>query len=39
MIVKAYNTFKRTSPPAPPTQEVTVLTEIRDELRASRGPR
>jgi large conductance mechanosensitive channel len=37
-IVKAYNRFKRTAPPDPPTQELIVLTQIRDELRAGRGP-
>ena len=37
-VVKAYNNFKRTAPPVPeaPSAEVTVLTEIRDELRANR---
>ncbi len=36
LIVKAYNNFKRKAPPAPaePSPEITVLTEIRDELRA-----
>jgi large conductance mechanosensitive channel len=39
LIVKAYNNFKRTAPAAPadPSPEVTVLTEIRDELRAGRS--
>jgi large conductance mechanosensitive channel len=39
LIVRAYNTFKRSAPPAPadPSPEVTVLTEIRDELRAGHG--
>jgi large conductance mechanosensitive channel len=39
LIVKAYNNFKRNAPPAPaePSPEITVLTEIRDELRAGRG--
>jgi large conductance mechanosensitive channel len=41
LIVKAYNNFKRTAPAAPadPSPEVTVLTEIRDELRAGRTER
>jgi large conductance mechanosensitive channel len=41
LIVKAYNNFKRTAPEAPvePSPEITVLTEIRDELRAGRGGR
>ncbi len=40
LVVKAYNNFKRTAPEAPaePSPEITVLTEIRDELRARRGP-
>jgi large conductance mechanosensitive channel len=40
VIVKAYNDFKRTAPEAPaePSPEITVLTEIRDELRAGRTP-
>src|SRR4051812_40313754 len=39
LIVKAYNNFKRKAPEAPaePSPEITVLTEIRDELRAGRG--
>jgi hypothetical protein len=38
--VKAYNNFKRTAPEAPPepSPEITVLKEVRDELRAGRGP-
>ena len=38
LVVKAYNNFKRNAPEAPaePSPEVTVLTEIRDELRAGR---
>lgn len=39
LVVRAYNKFKRNAPPAPaePSPEITVLTEIRDELRAGRG--
>jgi large conductance mechanosensitive channel len=39
LVVKAYNNFKKTAPevPEPPSPELTVLSEIRDELRASRG--
>jgi large conductance mechanosensitive channel len=39
LVVRAYNNFKRNAPPAPPepSPEITVLTEIRDELRAGRG--
>ena len=38
LIVKAYNNFKRNAPEAPaePSPEVTVLKEIRDELRTGR---
>jgi large conductance mechanosensitive channel len=38
LVVKAYNNFKRNAPEAPaePSPEITVLTEIRDELRAGR---
>ena len=38
LVIKAYNNFKRTAPDAPAdaSPEVTVLTEIRDELRAGR---
>ena len=40
LVVKAYNNFKRNAPEAPaePSPEVTVLKEIRDELKAGRGP-
>jgi large conductance mechanosensitive channel len=40
LVVRAYNNFKRTAPAAPPepSPEITVLTEIRDELRAGRSP-
>jgi large conductance mechanosensitive channel len=39
VIVKAYNNFKAKAPEAPaePSPEITVLTEIRDELRAGRS--
>jgi large conductance mechanosensitive channel len=39
LVIKAYNNFKRTAPevPAEPSPEITVLTEIRDELRAGRN--
>ena len=39
LVVKAYNNFKRKAPEAPaePSPEITVLTEIRDELRAGRN--
>jgi large conductance mechanosensitive channel len=38
VVIKAYNNFKDNAPPAPAdaSPEVTVLTEIRDELRAGR---
>ncbi len=39
LVIKAYNNFKRSAPEAPaePSPEITVLTEIRDELRAGRN--
>jgi large conductance mechanosensitive channel len=38
LVIKAYNRFKANEPAAPaePSPEITVLTEIRDELRAGR---
>jgi large conductance mechanosensitive channel len=38
LVIKSYNKFKAGAPPAPaePSPEITVLTEIRDELRAGR---
>ena len=33
LVVKAYNRFRATQPPPPPSPEVAVLMEIRDELR------
>jgi large conductance mechanosensitive channel len=39
LIIRAYNKFKAEAPEAPPepSPEVTVLKEIRDELRTGRG--
>ena len=38
LVIKAYNNFKANAPEAPaePSPEITVLKEIRDELRAGR---
>jgi large conductance mechanosensitive channel len=36
MIVKAYNKMKKNSPPDEPSDEVKLLAEIRDQLRAPR---
>jgi large conductance mechanosensitive channel len=36
LVVKTYNRMRSTAPPAEPTEEVILLTEIRDELKARR---
>jgi len=37
LVVKAYNRFRDTDEPSGPPEDVALLREIRDELRATRG--
>lgn len=37
LVVKAYNRFRDTDEPSGPAEDVALLREIRDELRATRG--
>jgi large conductance mechanosensitive channel len=34
LVVKAVNRFRKAEPPAPPSDEIVLLTEIRDAIRA-----
>lgn len=38
LVVKAYNRFRETEDPAGPPEDIALLREIRDELRARSGP-
>lgn len=37
LVVKAYNRFRDTDEPSGPPEDIALLREIRDELRATRG--